>query len=191
MQSFWLQFFFYKMNYKYPLFFAFLFIFQNFCFAQRVGNNKKGRLTPAQFSELKEFMSSKNLLVKDTIYIKYDFNKEICWNRLDEMNNDYIEKVKNNFQKHILEFNKAHKDAVAYNFREPGNKMNKLKLWDSTIIIDDQLFLKNLLFSKKHSCGTSLIILKDGTYRLHYGDSHFELLDETYQKKIKNFKSNL
>ena len=87
------------------------------------------------------------------------------------------------FQKHISDFNAQHKDAIAYNFREPGNRINKLKLWDSTIIIDDLYFLKNLLFKKKRECGTSVIILNDGSYLLYFGDPHFELLDKVYQNQ--------
>ena len=175
--------FFTLMKHKYLLLFLFTLIFQSAYKAQSFSNQKKGMLSSSQFSDLKAFLVSKNLQIKATIFIKYDFNKESCWNRLDEQGNEKIEIIKMSFQKHISDFNAQHKDAIAYNFREPGNRINKLKLWDNTIIIDDLYFLKNLLFKKKRECGTSVIILNDGSYLLYFGDPHFELLDKVYQNQ--------
>ena len=164
-------------------FFLLFFLIVQICSAQKNRDQSIGTLTQEQFSDFKEFMLSKNLTIKDTIFLKYDFNRETCWNGLDGKDKEYIEKAKSSFQKQISHFNSKHKDAVAYNFREPGNRVNKLKLWDNTIIIDDRLFLKNLLFEKKRNCGTSVIILNDGSYLLYFVDPHFELLDKVYQKK--------
>ena len=186
MQPYWLQFF-YPMKYKYHLLFLFTFFFQNAFIAQNFDGQKKGILTPDQFSSLKEFLISKNLKIKDTIFIKYDFNKESCWNLLDGQGIEKIEMIKLRFQKHISDFNAQHKDAITYNFREPGNKINKLKLLDNTIVIDDLLFLKNLLFKNRKVCGTSAVILNDGSFLLNFGDAHFEILDLLYQKENKNF----
>ncbi len=185
MQSFWLHF---LMNLnsnptmKSKIFYivVFLLIFQIFN-AQKKSSPNFGMLTPEQFTELKEFLLAKNLVVKDTLFLKYDFNKENCWDSLDGQTKEYIEKVTSNFQNHIINFNAQHKDAVAYNLREPGTRINKLKLWDKTIIIDDLLIIKNLLFQKKKNCGTSVVIFKDRSYYLHFSDPHFELLEKIYK----------
>lgn len=56
-----------------------------------------------------------------------------------------------NFIKHIKDFNDKHPEAIALNFREPGRNFNKLKLWDDSIIIDENLFLK-IQFLKRKEC---------------------------------------
>lgn len=171
------------MKFKFVLLILITVIFQSAFNAQKIGDQKIGMLTSDQFNDLKEFLISKNLQIKDTIFIKYDFNKESCWNNLDGMGKEYIEKVKSTSQKYISDFNSKHKAAIAFKFREPGKRVNKLKLWDDTIIIDDLLFLKNLFFEKKVTCGTSAVILNDGSFLLYFGDSHFKLLDKVYQKE--------
>ena len=170
------------MNRKILVTLLFILTFQIFD-AQKKSTPNVGMLSPEQFTEFKEFLKSKNLIVKDTVFLKYDYNKETCWDGLDQKDKEYIEKVKSNFQNRILNFNAQHKDAVAYNFREPGNKINKLKLWDDNIMIDELLTLKNLLFQKKRSCGNSAVIFKDGSYYLQFSDPHFEHLEKIYQKK--------
>ena len=102
-------------------------------------------LTETDFKALQKFLVSKNLEVRDTIFIKYDYNRESCWNFLDTQDNERITNVMTRFQKHISDFNANHQGAIAFNFREPGKTFNKLKLRDETIIIDDELFLKNLI----------------------------------------------
>lgn len=137
---------------------------------------KDFQLTKEEYSEFKTFLISKNLKVKDTIFIKYDFNNEKCWDQLDLQSKKHINKIVSNFQTHISYFNTSFETAVAYNFREPGKRFNKLKLWDETIIIDSNKILKKLIFKDKVECGTSAVILADGSYLIYEKDPHFELL---------------
>ena len=157
------------------------FILNLVCFAnaQITKQDKFHDLTEVDFQALKKFLLSKNLEVRDTIFIKYDYNRESCWNFLDTQNDDRIKNVMTLFQKNISDFNKNHPGAVAFNFREPGKAINKLKLRDETIIIDDELVLKKLIFSKKMECGNSAIIFDDGSYILRFSDPHFDLLPAT------------
>lgn len=145
--------------------------------SQMTKNDKLLTLTAQEYQDLKTYLTSKNIVVKDTILIKYDYNRESCWNNLDERNDGYIKDVLKNFQNHIINFNKNHSGAVAVNFREPGKNINKLKLWDNTIMIDESFFLKNLIFSKKKICGNSAIVMNDGSYVIRSSDPHFNLLD--------------
>ncbi len=118
-------------------------------FSQITNQDKLLELNETDYQALKFFLAAKNLEVKDTIFIKYDYNRESCWNFLDTQNDERIRNVMNRFRKHISDFNKNHQGAIAFNFREPGKRTSKLKLWDETIIIDDKLFLKKLIFNKK------------------------------------------
>jgi hypothetical protein len=48
---------------------------------------------------------------------------------------------------------------------EPGKAINKLKLRDETIIIDDELFLKKLIFTRKKNVGIlQLFLMMDHTF---------------------------
>lgn len=163
-------------------FLLFLLLISFFCQSQLTKKDKILILTQQEFQDLKTYLLSKNVVVKDTIIIKYDFNRESCWNNLDDQDDSYIKRVMTNFQNHILDFNKKHSGAIAINFREPGKNLNKLKLWDKTIITDDNLFLKGLIFKKKKMCGNSAIIMNDGSYVIRYSDPHFNLLDAVKKK---------
>lgn len=138
---------------------------------------KTFHFTKGEYAQFRSYLISKKLKVNDTIFIKYDFNHEKCWDQLDTKNKEYINKIIQNFQLHISDFNKNFETAVAYNFREPGKSINKLKLWDNTIILDDQEVLKNLIFKNNVSCGSSAVILGDGSYLIYEKDPHFELLN--------------
>lgn len=162
------------MKKSFPL--ILLLFFSNFCLAQLKQKVKTGSLSKEEYKIFREYLESKNLAVKDTIFIKYDFNNETCWDMLDRSDKEYINNILVGFQKHISDFNKQSNGAIAYNFREPGKNFNKLKLWDPTIIIDDNLFLRKLFFNKKHQCGTSLLILGDGSFATYSSDPHFEFL---------------
>jgi hypothetical protein len=155
-----------------------LFFSTAFVNAQITKQDKFLELSATDYESLKVFLASKNIEVKDTIFIKYDFNGESCWNGLDGRNDQQIIAVMKRFQKKISDFNNNHKDAIALNFREPGRRVNKLKMLDNTIVIDDELFLKKLIFRKKKECGNSAIIFDDGSYILRFSDPHFDLLPE-------------
>ncbi|WP_312750982.1 hypothetical protein [Epilithonimonas hominis] len=159
-------------NYIIPILFV-----ANFYQSQITNRDKIFTLAKVEYDNLKTYLASKNISVKDTIVIKYDYKNESCWNLLDEQSDSRIKNVLQNFKKHIKDFNDKHPEAIALNFREPGRNFNKLKLWDDSIIIDENLFLKNTIFKKKNMCGNSAIILNDGSYVLRSSDPHFDLLD--------------
>lgn len=148
---------------------------------------KEFRMTKQEYEEFKDYITSKNLTVKDTVFIKYDFNNENCWNQLDIKNKKYINRVIQDFQNHISNFNSTFKNSIAYNFKQPGKRFNKLKLWDDMIIVDDKEILKKLIFKEKVQCGTSAIILADGSYLIYQGDPHFEVLSLHHNYSGKKF----
>ncbi|KQM30871.1 hypothetical protein ASE55_16955 [Chryseobacterium sp. Leaf201] len=173
----------------FPVFlFLFLSIFSVKTFAQISSKDLNSfQLTKEEYSEFKDYLISKNLQVKDTVFIKYDFNNENCWNQLDFKSKKYIDKIVENFQAHISDFNTAFETAIAYNFRQPGKNFNKLKLWDNTIIIDDRGILEKLIFKNKAQCGSSAVILSDGSYLIYERDAHFELLSVHHNYPGKKF----
>lgn len=153
----------------------FLFLFSSAGKGQILGEPKM--LSKEQYESFTTYLKSKNLEVKDKIIIKYDFNNESCWTVLDEMDEDYIKKVVKGFQDQRAEFNSNNSDASAYNFRQPGNNFNLVKKWDPEIIIDDNLFIKNLFLLKKVMCGCSIYVDKDRSYVVASSDPHFYLLN--------------
>jgi len=89
-----------------------------------------------------------------------------------------IKKVEDNlmlwFSKIPKEVSQSRKNISLFNFREPGDNLNKLKLWDSTIIIDNRKELYNLLFPHKFNCGNSILILPDKRFIYIGSDPHSE-----------------
>lgn len=52
-------------------------------------------------------------------------------------------------------------NVSVFDFREPGNNLNKIKKWDKSIIIDSSRQLFNLIFKERCACGSSIIVLPD------------------------------
>ena len=144
-----------------------------------------GKISDSVFIELKQFLASTNSTVKDTIFIKYDYNYETCWNRLDEQNDDYIRKIISGRQQTVIKHLKLRPEISIFNFREPGNNVNKIKKWDDSIIIDNNKTLFNLLFSKRSTCGNSIMIMPDRQFIFIRSDSHSDILELT-QNDIKD-----
>jgi hypothetical protein len=148
-----------------------------------------GELTETDFSQLKQYIQTfSNTLVKDTIIIKYDFNNETCWNLLDGNTNNYIMRVLKSRQEKIKTMQIFRPNVSIFNFREPGNNLNKLKKLDNTILIDSTKQIKNLLFEKQYTCGSSIIIMPNKKFVFIKSDSHNDILDLN-QKQIEELLS--
>lgn len=139
-----------------------------------------GKLTDSEFMSVSEFLEkATSLKPKDTIIIKYDYNKESCWNRLDQQNADYINNIISWSQSRVQNAFKERPNLTVYRFREPGNNVNKIIDWDNSIVIDNDKRLFSLLFSQRSICGNSILLMPDGKYVFMRSDSHFEVLDLT------------
>ncbi len=64
-----------------------------------------------------------------------------------------------------------------FTFREAGNRINKLKKWDQTLLIDQSGILRKWLFHKKQICGNSIILFPDRRFVYFEVDPHFVALD--------------
>ncbi|SJZ31923.1 hypothetical protein [Sediminibacterium ginsengisoli] len=115
--------------------------------------------------------------LKDTLIIKYDYNNESCWNTLDQMSDDYIQKTIAAHTQRVQQVLAKRKNISAFDFREPGNNMNKLKKWDRNIIIDSSNTLLNLIFKDRSRCGNSMIVLPDKQFVFLRSDPHADALD--------------
>ena len=63
-----------------------------------------GTLTEENYTlVLKALANLDNKTSNDTIIIKYDYEKESCWNRLDKQDDNYIKTIIANGNKRILE----------------------------------------------------------------------------------------
>jgi hypothetical protein len=150
-------------------------------------NNKtyKSQLSDSNFIAIKQYLTkTTNSKLLDTIIIKYDFNNENCWSRLDENNDDYIMGFVTRHKERVQKVLATRPNVSVFDFREPGNNLNKIKKWDNSIIIDSSKQLFNLLFRERCTCGSSIIIMPDKRFIFLRSDSHSEILDLT-QKQIE------
>ena len=142
-----------------------------------------GELSDIQFEELTQILeAATSSKMKDTIIIKYDYNNEICWNRLDYQKKSYINEIITQRQQQIQYVLDSRLDVSVFNFREPGDNINKIKRWDDSILLDTDSQLFNLLFNQRSQCGNSMLILPDKRFILIRSDSHNEVMNLTQSK---------
>lgn len=157
------------------------------------GNKNKtytGQLGDSIFLSLKKYLTiNANSKLKDTIIIKYDYNNETCWNNLDQSEDENIRGFIKKYKEKILLVLFTRQNVSIFNFREAGNSLNKIKKWDTSIIIDSSKQLFNLIFKERCTCGNSIIIMPNRKFVFVRSDSHFEVLDFS-QKRIEEILSN-
>ncbi|MEH3115524.1 hypothetical protein [Pedobacter terrae] len=144
-----------------------------------VDENKRyqaGTLSEAQIDSLHAFLKqNERLALKDTIIIKYDFNKDVCWNDLSYQNAEFLNNVRWAFQKNIQEKAEARPKVAIYQYREEGESFSPIKSKGLEIETDSG-FLRKLLFREVTTCGTSAIILPNGKFLLVKSDPQFSAL---------------
>lgn len=140
-------------------------------------------ITDSSFSILKNFLQKNSeATLKDTIIIKFDFDKENCWQGLDKDSFDYLLKVLDNHQKHRQELIEERPGVSFFEFRQPGNHLSQLKRLDKKILVDKTSTLTQILFTAHTECGSSAIILPDKKVILVYTDPHFDAFYFTGEK---------
>jgi hypothetical protein len=149
-----------------------------------------GFLNNADFEALAQMLSRyTGTAPADTILIKYDYNNESCWDLLDQKDENHIRGFINRNNSRILNVSASRKNVSAFQFREPGKNLNKLKSWNNSIIVDSSKQLYQLLFKKRATCGSSIAVLPDKRYVLIRSDSHSAVFDLTHEK-IAGYLSN-
>jgi hypothetical protein len=139
-----------------------------------------GTLSDSSFISLKQFLiKTTNSQLNDTIIIKYDYNNETCWDMLDQKDEDYVKPFIPAHHERIRNILAVRKNVSIFEFREPGQNLNKIKKWDYLIKIDSTLFLFNLLFKERCTCGSSIIVMPDRNFVFVRSDSHSEAVDYT------------
>lgn len=150
-----------------------------------------GTLTDAQMDSLYTFLKqNERLKLKDTIIIKYDFNKDDCWKDLNYQNAEFLNNVRWAFQKNILEKAEARPKVAIYQYREDGKSFSPIKSKGLEIETDSG-FLRKLLFKEATSCGTSAIILPNGKFLLVKSDPQFSALILNAKDIEKKLQDNL
>jgi hypothetical protein len=148
-----------------------------------------GQLSESNFTSLKQYLTfTTNSKLKDTIIIKYDYNNETCWNVLDQSEDDYIISIVTRHKARVQQILAQRQNISVFDFREPGNNLNKIIKWDSSIIIDSSKQLFNLIFKERCICGSSIIVMPDRRFVFIRSDSHSEALDLT-QNQIEELLS--
>ena len=144
-----------------------------------------GKLSDSTYQSLKQFLTaSTKSQVNDTIIIKYEYNNEVCWEILDLKDDDYIMGFVITHQERVRKALAARENISIFDFREPGENLNKIKKFDTSIKIDSTKFLFNLLFKKRCVCGSSIVVMPDKNYVFIRSDPHSEALD--YSKEQIN-----
>lgn len=144
------------------------------------------QLNDTTFDDLKKYLTSiTNAELKDTIIIKYDYNNETCWDELDKRDDDNVKPFITANQERVKSLLMLRKKVSIFAFREPGDKFNKIKKWDKSIIIDSDKYLFNLLFKERSICGNSIIVLPDRRYVFVRSDSHSEAMEYSQEKIIE------
>jgi hypothetical protein len=136
-------------------------------------------LSKEDHDQLLKFLSKYQSRLNDTVIIKYDFNHETCWDRLDVQTDDYIKRVENGFNERIVKAIKERPAISVFHFRETGNDFNKYVKRNADIIIDSSGLIKKLLFDRRTVCGSSAIILPGGRSVILKSDSHFMAMQNT------------
>lgn len=150
-----------------------------------------GTLSDAQIDSLHTFLKqNERLALKDTIIIKYDFNKDVCWNDLRYQNAEFLNNVRWAFQKNIQENAEARPKVAIYQYREKGENFSPIKSKGLEIETDSG-FLGKLLFKEITTCGTSAIILPNGKFLLVKSDPQFSALILNAQDIEKKLQENL
>jgi len=137
-----------------------------------------GYITNLTYDQLKQFLSSENIPVNDTVIIKYEYNGETCGSRY-ELPDDTIRAYNLKRQNYIQQKMIGRPNISVYRFREPGRDINKRVELDNFIIVDKKLFLFKTFFKKRYTCGSSIIIMPDRRFVMIRRDSHFDALEFT------------
>ena len=148
-----------------------------------------GQLSDSSFIILRQILTSTaTSKLKDTIIIKYDYNNETCWDILDQKEDDYIMGFVTRHKERVQAILSTRYNVSMFDFREPGNSLNKIKKWDNSITIDRTKQFFNLLFKERCTCGSSIVVMPDNRFIFLRSDSHSEVLDLT-QKQIEELLS--
>lgn len=137
---------------------------------------ESGSLSDTKMDSLKIYLKENSRTeLKDTIFIKYDFNKDVCWKDLNYQNATFLNDSRFAYQNYVKEKSVKRPTIAVYQYRGEGNSFSPIKSKGLEIETDSG-FLKNLLFKEQTTCGTSAIILPTGKYLLVKSDSHFAAL---------------
>jgi hypothetical protein len=130
------------------------------------------QLSPTHYNSLRELIGAAGPTA-DTVIIHYTFNRESCWNALDqnETNEQILKRIQNITQGKAAILSQR-QNISFFEFREPGKNISKIKLLDPSVKTDSTRFLRNSIFVKPYACGTSAIILPTGAVYLLYSDAH-------------------
>jgi len=153
-------------------------------FSHKVDKNVyAGQLSDSAYGILKQFLTgATQTMLNDTIIIKYDYNNETCWSTLDQQKDEHIMGVVTRIQQHVQDLKLTRQNCSFFNFREPGNNLNKIKKWDNSIIIDSSKQLFSLLFNKRYTCGSSIIVLPGKSFLFLRNDPHSTAFNYTQQQ---------
>lgn len=145
-------------------------------------NNKiySGKLSDTTYNGLKQYLlASTKVKLNDTIIIKYDYNNETCWDALDQKSEDFISPFVTAHKERLRSLLAERTNVSIFDFREPGTKVNKIKKWNNSIYIDSTKYLFKLLFKKRSTCGSSIIVMPDKNYVFLRSDAHSDAMDYT------------
>lgn len=150
------------------------------------------QLDDTSLNAVKKYLSNfSSKAIQDTIIIMYDYNNEQCWNYIDKVWTDGQFKTSVSYIQTQHENLKSSRPGISFfEFREPGENFNKIKKYNTSIIVDKDLELYKFFFKEKNRCGNSILILPDGRYIFTRSDSHIFALEYSSEdiKRLLNTK---
>ena len=145
-----------------------------------------GTLDDAANASVRQLLASRSPSpLKDTVIIKYDYNNSACWSMLDEKDDTVIRGFITRHRQRVSALQSARPGVSVFNFREPGSKVNKIKKWDDSVLVDSSGQLMALLFRERSVCGNSIIILPDKRFVFIRSDPHSEAFDPAQDKIVE------
>lgn len=178
---------------KYLLLYIAIFLCNYILSAQdNISNNSNisiHRLSTADYNALAGFLSKyTGSILKDTIYIKYDFDNDPCWDSLEKRSSVFIHTIIGAYRNEIKEALVQRPGISIFQFKEKGKSRSKFKKWNTDIITDRNNDISDLLFKRNATCGSSAIVLPGAIFLLIPGDAHFSALKIDQQQIISLLK---
>jgi hypothetical protein len=113
---------------------------------------------------------------KETLVVKYEFAKDICYKYTDRMLDDNIFKIIENKNKAIDIARYKNPNTTIVLLKAKGRNFSKLVQWNDSIKVDRDNLIQKALFRQAYECGSSVIIYPDNRFIKRNSDSNFEAL---------------
>ena len=141
-------------------------------------NKQSGIFKEAKADSIRHYLAQiSGEQIQDTVFIKYEFDNETCWNVLDGQSDQYISNVIESRNAYVSRYQNDHPNVTILSIKEVGKNFNKLVMRNPKITVDQGGFLRQYIFLNNAKCGTSMKLFPNGRYECYLSDAHFGILN--------------